>query len=88
MTLPTFPMHNFTITSANMGCQNHVLHLLLEMNTQDDIICIQEPWWGHIGTKHANDELWGVDVQGSAAHPKWRGECPFTDPGKRAKVMT
>ena len=83
-----FNMRNFTIASANMGRRNHALHVLLEMNTQDDIICIQEPWWGCIGTKRADHDRWGVDVRGGAAHPKWRGEYPFTDPGKRAKVMT
>ena len=60
-------MRNFAIASANMGRRNHALHVLLEMNTQDDIICIQEPWWGHVGTKRADGELWGVDVQGGAA---------------------
>ena len=60
-------MCNFFITLANMGCCNHALHIMLEMNILDDIICIQEPWWGHIGTQRLDGEMWGMDVQGGTA---------------------
>ena len=51
-------MHNFSIASANMGRRNHAQHVMLETNSEDDIIYIQEPWWGRIGTKQADGEKW------------------------------
>jgi hypothetical protein len=66
-------MSNFSIASANMGRRNHALHAMLEINKTDDIISVQEPWWGKIGTKRADDEHWGVDVRGGAANSKWYG---------------
>ena len=81
-------MRNFSIASANMGRRNHAQHVMLEMNTEDDIICVQEPWWGRIGTTRADGEKWGTDARGGAAHGKWYGEYPYTGADKRAKVMT
>jgi len=71
-------MHNFSIGSANMGRRNHALHVLLETNELDDILCIQEPRWGRIGTKRADGEKWGIDARGGAANNKWDGEYPLT----------
>ncbi len=81
-------MRNFSIGSANMGRRNHALHVLLETNDLDDILCIQEPWWGRIGTKRADGEKWGIDARGGAANNKWDGEYPLTRTDRRAKVMT
>ena len=81
-------MRNFSIASANMGRRNHAQHVMLEMNMEDDIICIQEPWWGRIGTMRADGEKWGADARGGAAHGKWYGEYPYTGADKCAKVMT
>ena len=61
---------------------------MLEMNMEDEIICIQEPWWGRIRMTQADGEKWGVDVRGGVAHGKWYGEYPYTGADKCAKVMT
>ncbi|KAH9019876.1 hypothetical protein EDB85DRAFT_2153449 [Lactarius pseudohatsudake] len=64
------------------------MHALLETNLQDNILCVQEPWFSRIGTRWADKEKYGVDVLGGAVNQQWELIYPYFDDNHRAKVMT
>lgn len=80
-------MTKFSIASVNMRRRNAAMHALLATNEDDDIILVQEPWWGQIGTRKSDEEPEGKKVVGGAAHPKWELHYPYHTEGTRAKVM-
>lgn len=80
-------MSKFAIAAVNMWRCNAATHALLATNDKDDIILVQEPWWGRIGTKRSDDEPEGKEVLGGAAHPKWELHYPYYTNNTRAKVM-
>ena len=62
-----------------MGGQcNASTHSLLNSNTTDHIIFMQEPWFACMGTARCNNQCKGVDVLGTAANPKWEIIYPAT----------
>ena len=63
------------------------MHSLLATNETDDLICVTEPWFSHIGVTRADDERDGRDVLGGAAHPNWDLHYPYFCGDQRAKVM-
>ena len=62
--------------------------MLLNENDTDDVLFIQEPWFGRIGTKRLDTEAQGKQVMGGAANPRWALHYPHFPSTKRAKVMT
>jgi hypothetical protein len=64
------------------------MHVLLNDNDEDDLLCVQEPWFNPVGTARCDNMIQGKDVLGGAAHPKWRLAYPSFTNGQRAKVMT
>ena len=75
------------ILSVNMRKRNAMMHVLLETNVTDDLLCVQEPWFGPIGVNRSDREYEGVDVLGGAAHPNWDIHYPFFTSDERAKVL-
>ena len=62
------------------------MHVLLNGNLEDDILFVQEPWFGRIGTARDDVLHSGKSVLGGAANAQWTLHYPrFTN---RAKVMT
>jgi hypothetical protein len=64
------------------------MHTLLNDNNEDDLLCVQEPWFNPVGTARCDNMIQGKDVLGGAANPKWRLTYPSFTNGQRAKVMT
>ena len=64
------------------------MHVLLNTNSEDDVLFVQEPWFNPVGTTRADAEINGKDVLGGAAHPKWVLAYPYFSSIQRAKVMT
>jgi hypothetical protein len=64
------------------------MHALLNDNGEDDLLCVQEPWFNQVGTARCDDRIQGKDILGGAANPKWRLAYPSITNGQRAKVMT
>lgn len=81
-------MHLFSFASVNMRRRNAIMHTLLNTNTDDDILFVQEPWFGRIGNLRADGEREGKEVYGGAGHPSWNLFYPYTAHNQRAKVMT
>jgi hypothetical protein len=63
------------------------MHMLLNDNNEDDLLCVQEPWFNPVGTARCDNMIQGKDVLGGAANPKWRLTYPSFTNGQRAKVM-
>jgi len=63
------------------------MHTLLEENEEDDILCVQEPWFEKIGTARKDNAREGVDVLGGASHRNWNLVYPYFNNKQRAKVM-
>ncbi|KAH8995554.1 hypothetical protein EDB86DRAFT_3077579 [Lactarius hatsudake] len=82
------PPYAYSIASVNMGRRNQAMHVLLESNTQDDILCVQEPWFSRIGTSRADHLKEGRDILGGAANQRWELIYPFFSDDRQAKVMT
>jgi hypothetical protein len=76
------------LLSVNMRCRNAAMHSLLETNTEDDVLFVQEPWFDRIGVARSDRARDGVDVQGGANHLDWELFYPYFTNDKRAKVMT
>jgi hypothetical protein len=74
--------------SVNMRRRNAAMHSLLETNTEDDVLFVQEPWFDRIGVERSDNAREGVDVHGGANHPDWELFYPYFTNDKRAKVMT
>jgi hypothetical protein len=63
------------------------MHALLNDNKEEDVLCVQEPWFNPVGTARCDTMYQGKDVLGGAANPKWRLAYPSFTNGQRAKVM-
>jgi hypothetical protein len=81
-------MRKFSFASVNMRRRNAAMHALLNDNGEDDLLCVQEPWFNPVGTARCDDMIQGKDVLGGAANPRWRLAYPSLTNGQRAKVMT
>ena len=81
-------MSVFSIASINMRRRNGAMHALLNTNETDDILLIQEPWFGPIGVGRDDFLRNRVDVLGGANNPSWNLLYPHFSTDKRAKVMT
>lgn len=64
------------------------MHALLNTNKQDDILLIQELWFGPIGVGREDFLRNGVDVLGGAGNPSWHLVYPHFTQESRTKVMT
>ena len=64
------------------------MHTLLNTNSADDILFVQEPWFGRIGTARDDRLREGREVLGGAGHPSWQLFYPHFTNNERAKVMT
>ena len=71
-----------------MRRMNVAMHALLSTNEEDDILCVQEPWFNRIGVWRNDKEKSGTDVSGSAAHPDFTLIYPYYTNDRIAKVMT
>jgi hypothetical protein len=81
-------MRKFSFASINMRRRNAAMHVLLNDNTEEDVLFVQEPWFNPVGTARCDTMYQGKDVLGGVAHPKWRLAYPSFTNGQRAKVMT
>jgi hypothetical protein len=81
-------MSKHHLLSVNMHRRNAAMHSLLETNTLDDVLFVQEPWFDRIGVERADREREGVDVLGGAKHPDWDLFYPYKTNIQQAKVMT
>jgi hypothetical protein len=81
-------MHKFSFASVNMRRHNAAMHVLLNDNGEDDLLCIHEPWFNPVGMARCDDKINGKDVLGGAANPRWRLAYPSVTNGQWAKVMT
>ena len=81
-------MPKLSFTSINMRRRNAFMHVLLNNNNADDILFVQELWFGQIGTKRSDADSQGKEVWGGTANPKWTLHSPLCSPTIRAKVMT
>ena len=73
-------MSKFSFTSVNMWRCNAEMHALLNGNLEDDILFVQELWFGRIET--ARDDMLhsGKSVLGGAANAQWTLHYPcFTN---------
>ena len=61
-------MSNYAFASVNLRRRNEATHALLNENDTDDVLFIQEPWFGRIGTKRSDTEAQGKQVMGGAAN--------------------
>jgi hypothetical protein len=81
-------MCKFSFASVNMRRRNAAMHVLLNDNMEEDLLCIQEPWFNLVGMACCDDMFNGKDILGGAANPRWRLAYPSFTNGQRAKVMT
>ena len=81
-------MYKCSILSANMRRMNAAMHALLSTNEEDDLLCIQEPWFNRIGVQRSDKEKHGKDISGGAAHPDFTLFYPYHTNTRIAKVMT
>ena len=65
-----------------------MMHTLLNSNQEDNILFIQEPWFGNIGMARDDTLREGREVFGGVGNPKWNTFYPHFTNGLRAKVMT
>jgi Endonuclease-reverse transcriptase len=72
---------------VNMRRHNAPTHTLLNMNSDADVILVQEPWFDRIGMARSDVNPDRVDVLGGVANPKWDCIYPKTASGERCKVM-
>jgi hypothetical protein len=42
------PMRKFSFTSVNMRRRNAAMHALLNDNTEEDVLFVQEPWFNPV----------------------------------------
>lgn len=48
---PNVSMYRCQLLAINMRHMNAAMHVLLSTNEEDDILCIQEPWFSRIGVQ-------------------------------------
>ena len=75
------------LLAVNMRWRNFAMHALLASNVDDDVLCVTEPWFSHIGVARDDAHREGLDVLGGAAHPNWDIHYPYFTADQRAKVM-
>ena len=63
------------------------MHTLLNTNETDDILLIQELWFGPIGVGHKDFLKNGKEILGGASNPSWHLVYPHFTPDACAKVM-
>jgi hypothetical protein len=80
-------MASISLLFVNMCHHNVASHSLLNSNKLANIILVQEPWHGKIGTTCSDVNPEGVDILGGMANPLWNCLYPKTNPGERCKVM-
>jgi hypothetical protein len=81
-------MDQISILAVNMCQRNVAMHALLSSNVFDSILCIQEPWFNHIGVVQVDTKHEGRDVLRGAAHPNWDIYYPYFTNDTQAKVIT
>ena len=81
-------MYRCNILSVNMRRMNAAMHALLSTNEEDDLLCVQEPWFHRIGVQRNDKVKHGKDVSGGAAHPDFTLIYPYYTNDRIAKVMT
>ena len=81
-------MIKYNILSANMRRMNAAMHALLHTNTNDNILAVQESWFGRVGVARDDRSREGKDSFGGAAHPEWTIHYPYYTNAKRTKVTT
>ena len=81
-------MYRCNILSVNMRRMNAAMHALLSTNEDNDLLCVQEPWFNRIGVRRNDKEKSGMDVSGGAAHPDFTLIYPYYTNNRIAKVMT
>lgn len=81
-------MYKCNILSVNMRRMNAAMHALLSTNEDNDLLCVQEPWFNRIGVRRNDKERQGMDVSGGAAHPDFTLVYPYYTNNHVAKVMT
>ena len=81
-------MYKCNILSVNMRRMNAAMHALLSTNEEDDLLCVQEPWFNRIGVQRNDKEEHGKDISGGAAHPDFTLFYPYHTNTRIAKVMT
>ena len=81
-------MYKCNILSVNMRRMNAAMHALLSTNEEDDLLCVQEPWFSRIGVRRDDKERKGTDISGGAAHPDFTLVYPYYTNNRIAKVMT
>ena len=47
-----------------MRRMNAAMHALLSTNEEDDLICVQEPWFQRIGVQRNDNMKFGKDISG------------------------
>ena len=67
---------------------NAAMHALLSTNEEDDLLCVQEPWFQRIGVQRSDTMKHGKDISGGAAHPDFTLIYPYYTNDRIAKVMT
>jgi hypothetical protein len=74
-------MYKYNLLAANMRRMNATMHALLNQNMNDDLLFIQEPWFGTIGNTRTDTQRTGTETLGGAAHPTWNLVYPIPHPG-------
>ena len=75
------------VMAVNMARRNAAMHTLLNMDSQFQLILIQEPWYSRIGTARADGNPDGESILGGVASPGWEAFHPVLEKGQTAKVM-
>jgi hypothetical protein len=50
-------MCKFSFTSVNMRRHNAAMHALLNHNGEEDLLCVQEPWFNPVGTVQCDNMI-------------------------------
>ena len=72
----------------NVARSNARMHFILNTFTDYDILFLQEPWWGRIGTARSITDPAGLDVKGSVACPAWDFFLPHITQDQTPRVIT
>ena len=72
----------------NVARSNARMHFILNTFTDYDILFLQEPWWGRIGTARSITDPAGLAVKGSVACPAWDSFLPHITLDQTPQVIT
>src|ERR1700730_10631253 len=83
------PPRPFTIVTVNVRRSNERTHALLQSSTAD-IVLLQEPWYGTIGTTRSDLDPTGTPTKGLVAYPSLGAAPPprLSAPSDIPKVAT